>query len=359
MNTHALALRRGEAQGLPTPSISDRWVAASTVGHLARDTIHRDVPSVRGDNCATNVDGYTEAGAPAMLTMGTSQTPGTVEHAVSQDENTLADLRRQQHGTGAPYPATERRDDQREIVRTAVSSQQQMFPRALHNTETPGARGQAPTVRRMLAQERARSIGQGAMNPTASLGDTSRVPIPAPAPGEATTPQIDNKNKAASAEEQAMECINNYCESLEQPAARVEAINREIAAQQARTGPEPVAHAAEQTRRDQAETTARAALTKATADRATADARLTAAQSGLPPPGSPAGTAAQDVASANRAQIAAAATEATRRSEHDVAQRRATNHRRSVPAEQIACLEAQRARILSGNPVNRGAVPAA
>lgn len=356
---HTALVRAGVPSPHP-PTFEERWLSASTAGHLARDANHRDYPSARGDNCATNVDGYTERGAPAMMTMGSSTTPGTVEHDVSQRENAQAAARAEAHGVGGPYPRGERQADQREVVNTAVNSHQNLFPQGLHNTPATDDPSVHPSARRRVAQERADAIAAAGRDPTAALGDTSRAPVPAAAPGEATVPLVDNANKAASPEEQAAECLAAYCDAIEQPAARVAAIDQEIARQQAQPAPtaaQQAAHQQEQARLDQAAHDRAGEATTATANRTAADAEFNRHANTPRDPRADDRTQRRLDNNATARHDEAARAEQNANQASAEAQRAADTHRNSTPAAQVACLQTQRANILAGAPRDRGTVP--
>ena len=298
--------------------------------------------------------------APARTSVapGSSTTPGTVEHDVSQRENAQAAARAEDHGVGGPYPRGERQADQREVVNTAVNSHRNLFPQGLHNTPATDDPSLHPSARRRVAQERSDAIAAAGRNPTAALGDTSRAPVPAAAPGEATVPLVDNTNKAASPEEQAAECLAAYCDAIEQPAARVAAIDQEIARQQAQPAQTPAqqaAHQQEQARLDQAAGDRAAEATTAQANRAAADADLARQASVAPHPDRRVQRRLDNPVVENHNQAVTDERAANRASAE--AQRAADTHRNSTPAGQVACLQAQRARILAGNPNDRGTVP--
>lgn len=336
----------------PVPSFADRWQAASTVGHLGPDASHRARPSRRGDNCATRVDGYTERGAPSMLTMGSATAPGTVEHDVSQTEQRQARDREQAAPAGShDYPAGQRRADQDELIDTAVDSHRRAFPDGLRDAparDDAGLGGQAALANdRAAAVNRARGVAAG---DAATVG-------PHAAPGSAATadatdpnsvPLVDNTNKDASPAEQAKECLKAYRDACETPQARLEALDQEIARQQGRTwGPDEQAAAdAEVAAAQQGVDEAADAVAAA---QQTEDLRWAEATS----PQLPANMAAQ------REQMALDATgrrEAAERA-HAEAQRRLGTAQQQSPQAQIQCLQEQRARI--GTPAQRttGSIP--
>ena len=336
----------------PVPSFDDRWQAASTVGHLGPDASHRARPSRRGDNCATRVDGYTERGAPCMLTMGTSTARGTVEYDVSQTEQRQA----RDRGMAAPagsheYPADQRRADQDELIDTAVDSHRRAFPDGLRDApaqdEAGLGRQAALENDRAAAVNRARGVAAGdaaTVGPHAAPGSAATVDATDPA----SVPLVDNANKGASPSDQAKECLKAYRDACETPQARREALDQEIARQQGRAwGPEQQAAAAQEVA--DAQQAVDDAADTVTDARRLEEQRWAEATS----PQLPANMAA---ARERMALDATARREAAERA-HAEAQRQLGTAQQQSPQAQIQCLQDQRARI--GTPAQRttGSIP--
>ena len=358
------AWQQAELRGgppVPRPSFEERWLAASTAGHLAQDAAHRH--GRRGDHCATLVDGYTEAHAAAMPTLGSSNIPETVEGAVSARERDLAHHRR---NTATPpgseaYPAHLRREDQNECIRVAVQAHVRNFPDGLRHTPHPRDVDAPPlneVERSRLDAHQAAARAAAAADPRAALGPvgTPGSSATSTGPERGAVPLISPTTPGSAAIEQAIECRQGYRD------ARLAAIEEAIADENrgrddlerqrshARTREEHLRRV-DHAQRAEAEANERVRAAWKKADdhdreyfrHADPDARRQCDNRGI-----------RDVLRRiDNAEREYAVRQATTRSALTALQR----HDQRTPDGQIACLEAQRARILAGTPHTVGRIP--
>lgn len=352
----------------PVPTFEQRWLASSTVGHLTQDAAHRR--GARGDNCRTLVDGYTDRGAPAMMNLGKKEHAGTVESDVSATEQTRNAARRvTAASTGSDaYPIEPRHEDQNACMRTAVESQRRNFPDGLASTPHPSRPGDvAPTGAELtrLDQERQRAIESARAGSGAALGNTGTPGSAATASGPAggAVPLISPKSPGASAEEQALECLQGYRDAMETPAARLASLDEEIKEQQAR-----LADGAQMAEHESKRAALEQRVRDAEAAESAAEKRVTAAEQGMVNfDNAVKGMTVQQRDFYEKKRLDPVLREAeaaqqnlpNRQNDTLVARQALADHTQMHPNAQIQCLQTQRGRILAEQGETTGRIPGA